>query len=215
MDEDFKLVAPVPRSLSKVTMTDPQERLLMKCPDNLQAVSFPSSKIELGLLDWTKVSQKDFNNQFNFIIGCDYVHYSLPVGELARNIAYSLKCSPQDNPKSNQEVKGNLLHIGPHCESIDNLEHELRSGYRMNTKMTDIVLERIELMYLLLNKLEDAEMQMEDEIEGDTDGNLEYQNVERSRYSAIVGHHNEEYSGYGGDIFFPAEVTVFDEKVCL
>ena len=203
---DENMMAPVPTSLTKILFTDSHENLINKCLDNLGAVSFPTSKAEVDYLDWNRRVPNDKKDQFNFIIGCDCAYYFPLVAPLARTVAYTLKSSPYDKNSNDQNVRGAFLHIGPqHRESIDDLKRKLGRGYRMDTRMKEIVFERVDLVPLIIDHLEDAEAQMKEEIEGATAGFVEYQNVDTSRYSVLVGHHSEDYDGFNGDYFFPAE----------
>eukprot|EP00558_Chaetoceros_sp_UNC1202_P004917 CAMPEP_0197246920 /NCGR_PEP_ID=MMETSP1429-20130617/23539_1 /TAXON_ID=49237 /ORGANISM="Chaetoceros sp., Strain UNC1202" /LENGTH=441 /DNA_ID=CAMNT_0042707695 /DNA_START=22 /DNA_END=1347 /DNA_ORIENTATION=- len=205
-DTEGTLMAPVPANLSKICMTDSHENLLNKCLDNLGAAKFPINKAEVLALDWNRRVPNEMKDKFDFIIGCDCAYYFPLVNPLARTVAYSLKSSPYDRKKNEQMIRGQFLHIGPaHRESIDELKRKLARGYRMNTRMKDIVLERIDLVPLILDSLDDEETQLKEEIEGDSGGFVEYQNMDASKYTALISSHNEEYDGFNGDYFFPAE----------
>mmetsp|Transcript_7839 Transcript_7839/g.14775 ORF Transcript_7839/g.14775 Transcript_7839/m.14775 type:complete len:482 (-) Transcript_7839:84-1529(-) len=205
-EENKKSTAPVPIDLTKIIMTDSHEPLLNTCLDNLAAASFPVSKAEVALLDWNRRLPNDMKNNFDFIIGCDCAYYFPLVNPLARTVAYGLKSSPYDRKNNEQIVRGKFLHIGPrHRESIDDLRRKLARGYRMNTRMKDIVLERIDLVPLIIDSMENVDAQMKEEVEGETGGYVEYQNMETTNYSVLVGYHNEDYDGFNGDYFFPAE----------
>lgn len=204
-NEEDKLIAPVPKALTKLVMTDSHDNLLNKCLDNLAKASFPVTKAEVGNLDWNRRVPNDFKNMYNFIIGCDCAYYFPLVEPLARTVAYSLKDSPYNNQSNEQHVRGKFLHIGPqHRESIDDLKRKMGRGYRMNTRTKEIVVDRHDLVPLIIDSLEDAEAQMKDEIDK-IGGYVEYQNVDTSRYSALTAYHNEEYDGFNGDYFFPSE----------
>lgn len=205
-DENKKSTAPVPKGLSKIIMTDSHEPLLTKCLDNLAGASFPVSKAEVALLDWNRRLPNEMKNSFDFILGCDCAYYFPLVNPLARTVAYALKSSPYDRKNNEQIIRGKFLHIGPrHRESIDDLRRKLARGYRMNTKMKDIVMERIDLVPLIIDSMESIQRQMKEEVEGETGGYVEYQNMETTSYSVLVGYHNEDYDGFNGDYFFPAE----------
>ena len=75
----------------------------------------------------------------------------------------------------------------------------------MNTRMKDIVMERIDLVPLIMDGMDSIESQMKEEIDGETGGFVEYQNMETTAYSALVVYHHEDYDGFNGDYFFPAE----------
>jgi len=200
------LMAPVPQTLTKVVMTDSHENLINKCLDNLNRVSFPVSKAEVDVLDWNMRISNDKRDRFDFIIGCECAYYFPLVAPLARTVAYTLKSSPYDRQINEQFVRGRFLHFGPqHRESINDLKRKLESGYRMNTRMEEIVLEHIQLVPLIIDSLEDANAQMREEVEGETGGFVEYQNIDATKHFALAGYHNEDYDGSNGDYFFPAE----------
>jgi hypothetical protein len=200
------MMAPVPATLTKITLTDSHENLINKCIDNLSAASFPVSKAEVDYLDWNRRVPNDKKDQFNFIIGCECAYYFPLVAPLARTVAYALKSSPYDRQSNKQSVRGTFLHFGPqHRESIDDLKRKLGKGYRMDTRMKEIVFERVDLVPLIIDSLEDAEAQMKEEVEGETGGFVEYQNIDTSKHVALIGYHNEDYDGFNGDFFFPAE----------
>lgn len=204
--EEDALVAPVPRTLTKLVLTDSHENLVNKCLDNLAAAKMPVSKAEVQIMDWNRRVPNDAKDQYNFVIGCDCAYYFPLVPPLARTVAYYLKSSPYDSQANEQFVRGTFLHIGPlHRESIDDLSRKLGRGYRMNARRKEIVLERHDLVPLIIDGLEVAETQMNEETEGEIGGYVEYQNVDTSKYSALVAYHSEEYDGFNGDYFFPTE----------
>lgn len=204
-NDDEQLVAPVPRHLSKIIMTDSHQNILKVCMDNLQSSAFPVSKAEISMLDWKGRVPNEMKDAFDFIIGCDCAYYFPLVNPLARTVAYTLKSSPYDRSDNQQFVRGNFLHIGPaHRESISDLKTKLSRGYRMETRMKEIVLERVDLAPLILDSLDVEAEQMKEEIEVEG-GYVEYQNIENSRFTALSGHHNEDYDGFNGDYFFPSE----------
>lgn len=203
-DSEEQLMAPVPKQLSKIIMTDSHENVLHVCMDNLQSSKYPVSKAEVSLLNWKNRVPNEMKDQYDFIIGCDCAYYFPLVNPLARTVAYSLKSSPYDRKENSQIVRGNFVHIGPaHRESISDLKRKLSRGYRMQTRNKEIVLERLDLVPLILDSLDIEEVQMKEEVE--SGGFVEYQNLDNSRYTAIVGHHDEDYDGFNGDYFFPAE----------
>jgi hypothetical protein len=201
------LMAPVPKNLSKIILTDSKEILLNKCLDNFAAAKFPISKAEVGSLDWNRRVPNDTKNQFDFILACECAYYFPLVHPLARTVAYSLKSSPYDRTNNEQIIRGNFLHIGPqHRERpIDDLKRKMGKGYRMNTSLKEIVMERIDLVPLFIDSVDDIESQMKEEVEGEAAGYVEYQNIETSKHLALLGCHNEDYDGFNGDYFFPAE----------
>ncbi|GFH60816.1 hypothetical protein CTEN210_17292 [Chaetoceros tenuissimus] len=205
-DDEESLMAPVPKNLQKIVLSDTHENLLNNCLDNLGSAAFPIAKAEVSYLDWKTRVSNDMKNAFDFIIGCDCAYYFPLVNPLARTVAYSLKSSPYDRRNNDQIVRGRFLHIGPeHRESIDDLKRKLGRGYKMTSRMKEIVLESIALVPLIIDSLEDVEKQMNEEVEGSLGGYVEYQSVDSSRYTALTAVHNEDYDGLNGDYFFPAE----------
>jgi hypothetical protein len=195
--------APAPKDLSKILMTDRNPDLLKKSIDNLEAASFPETKVKLGLLDWNKDTQDDMKDQCQFIIGC---HSARNFAPLARTVAYALKCSPFEGQSDGLRTRASFLHIEPcHRENVNRLQSELKNGYRMNTKVTNIVLERVHLVPLIMDSKEDSEEQLRDDIAGEIGGFVEYQHVVSSKYSALVGYHSKHYYGLNGRYFFPSE----------
>lgn len=159
--------------------------------------------MKLGLLDWTKDVQEDMKDQCQFIIGCHNARNCLP---LARTVAYALKCSPFEGVSDGLRTRASFLHIEPqHHENIERLKSELKNGYRMNTDLKDIVLERVHLSPLIMDSREDSEAQMRDDIEGEVGGYVEYRDVVSSKYIALVAYHNKVYYGLNGRYFFPSE----------
>ena len=109
---------------------------------------------------------------------------------------------------------------------MDRLQKELEDGYRMNAEVKDIVLERVHLVPLIKDSQEDSKAQLkddvdvgvnvnvnvEDEIGNESGGYVEYQNIDTSGYSALVGYHNKDYYGLNGRYFFPSEQARADRK---
>jgi hypothetical protein len=190
--EDSLPAAPAPSALSEIVLTDSNEHLLNECLDNLEAASFDVSKVNLRLKR-NKSVQDDMRNEFNFVIGCDCAH---DVAPLAKSIAYSLRSSSYDV----------FLHVeSQHNENgISGLGNELERGYLMNTKRSEIALERLHLLPLVMDSLDGVEAQMKEEVEGNPGSFVEYQRMEMNRYSALVGCHSEGYDGLNGEHFFPA-----------
>jgi hypothetical protein len=230
--------APTPKKLSKLLMTDRNQALLSNCRTNLQSGSFPASKVKLGLLDWNKDVQEEMKDQCQFIFGC---HSARDVLALARTVAYALKCSPFDGEndgggENDGDVDGgggglrsraSFVHIEPeHRENVDRLQKELEDGYRMNAEVKDIVLERVHLVPLIKDSQEDSKAQLKDDVDVNVDvgvdgkddignesgGYVEYQNIDTSGYSALVGYHNKDYYGLNGRYFFPSEQARADRK---
>lgn len=205
-EEEENKYAPVPGSLAKLVLTDSHESLLNKCVSNVNTASFPSTKVEIRQLDWNQRVPNDMKGQYDFIIGCDCAYYFPLVNPLARTVAYALQTSPYDRVDNEQRVGGTFVHIGPqHRESIQDLRRKLSRGYRMNIRTKDLVLERLDLVPLFLDSMEEVDRQLQEEIEGETAGFVEYQNVETTSFTTLVGHHNEDYDGFNGEYFFPAD----------
>ena len=181
------VVAPTPENVDTLLMTDSDKDVLNLCIDNLGAIRFPEPKIELGLLDWNRQVQDDMKDQFDFIIGCDCLH---DTEQLAKTLAHALKRPPKDI--STQSSIGTFVHVGPENRGKTGLlQRELGDGYRMNAISKDIVLERIQLMPVLFDSIEDAEAQMKNEIVGDIGGLAQFAAMETKMYSALVGYHEE------------------------
>ena len=201
-----KKYAPVPGNLAKLVLTDSHETLLNKCFTNVNRSSFPSTKVEIRQLDWNQRVPNEMKAQYDFIIGCDCAYYFPLVNPLARTVAYTLQTSPYDRVDNEQMVGGTFIYIGPeHRESIQDLRRRLSRGYRMNTRTKGLVLERLDLVPLFLDSMEEVDSQLQEEIEGETAGFVEYQNVETTSFTTLIGYHNEDYDGFNGEYFFPAD----------
>ncbi len=201
-----KKFAPVPRNLAKLLLSDSHESLLNKCFINVNKSSFPPSKVEIKQLDWNARVPNEMKCQYDFIIGCDCAYYFPLVNPLARTIAYTLQISPYDKVDNEQRVGGTFVHIGPeHRESIQDLRRKLSRGYRMNTRTQSLVLERFDLVPLFLDSMQEEGDQLKDEIDGETNGFVEYQNIETTSFTTLVGYHHEDYDGFNGEYFFPAD----------
>jgi len=201
-----KKFAPVSTLLAKVVLTDSSESLLNKCFSNINQSSFPSSKVEIRQFDWNQRVPNEMKGQYDFIIGCDCAYYFPLVNPLARTVAYTLQTSPYDKVDNQQRVGGQFLHIGPeHRENIQDLRRKLRKGYRMNMKTQDLVMERVDLVPLFLDSMQDEDDQLKSEVEGENAGFVEYQNIETTKFTSLVGFHHEDYDGFNGEHFFPAD----------
>ena len=144
--------------------------------------------------------------QYDFIIGFDCAYYFSLVNPLARTVAYTLQTSPYNCVNNEQRLSGTFVHISPeHRESIQDLRRKLSRGYRMNTRTKCLVLEQLDLVLLFLDSMEDVNSQLEEEIEGEAGGFVEYQNVEMTKFSILIGYCNEDYDGFNGEYFFPAD----------
>lgn len=199
--------APVPDLLAKLTLTDSKYPLLEISALNVRTSKFPMSKVEIAELDWNSRVPNKMRGTYDFIIGCDIAYYFPLVNPLARTVAYSLQVSPYDKVDNNQRIGGQFVMIGPeHRENIRDVQQRLTRGYKMNTSLRSLELERFDLVPLLLDSIEDDEFsQMKEEVEGEQAGFVECQSMARSRFSLLLSHHNEDYDGYNGEMFFPAE----------
>lgn len=203
--DEESLTAPAPSALSEIILTDCNELLLNKCLDNLESSSFDVSKVNLRL---KRHQCNEMKNEFNFVLGCDSAN-AHDVAPLAKSIAYSLQSTNFDE----------FLHIEPeeNERGLSSLREELEKGYRMNTMRNEIVMERLHLLPLNLNSLDEVEGQMNDEVERNPGSFVEFQNMRRKRYSALFGCHNEAYNGLNGEHFFPAsqhEAEMSKHQVC-
>lgn len=199
--------APVPDLLAKMTLTDSKYPLLEISAKNVQSSKFPMSKLEIAELDWNSRIPNSMRSQYDFILGCDIAYYFPLVNPLSRTVAYSLQISPYDKVDNIQMTGGQFVMIGPeHRENIRDVQQRLRRGYKMNTSLKGLELERFDLVPLLLDSIEEDEAtQLKEEVEGDEAGYIECQSMARSRFSLLTAHHNEDYNGYNGELFFPSE----------
>lgn len=202
-----KKYAPVPNNMVKLLLTDSHESLLDKCFINVNKASFPPAKIEIRQLDWNQRVPNEMKGSYDFVIGCDCAYYFPLVNPLARTVAYTLQISPYDKVDNEQRVGGQFVHIGPeHRENIQDLRRKLSRGYRMNTRTQSLVLERFDLVPLFLDSMEEEENQMKDEVDIEKNaGFVEYQNIETSYFTSLVAYHHEDYDGFNGEYFFPAD----------
>lgn len=198
--------APVPKNLAKIVLTDSHASLLEKCIANVNQSSFPSAKVEIRQLDWNQRVPNEMKGQYDFIIGCDCAYYFPLVNPLARTVAYTLQISPYDRVDNVQRIGGQFVHIGPeHRENIQDLRRKLKRGYRMNTRTQSLVLERFDLVPLFLDSMEVENDQLKEEVDGERGGFVEYQNIETTAFTTLIGYHHEDYDGFNGEYFFPAD----------
>ena len=197
------VLAPASDTLSSILMTDSGKESIDKCFDNLAATKFLEAKVELGLLDWDKSVQADMKNQFDFIIGCDCAQDFSP---LAKTVAHSLKYSPTEEQSSEQSPPASFVYIGPeYCDGIPGLVSALGERYQMGTFAKEIVLERIQLLPFVSDSDDEVEVERKTEIEDKVGGHVEYENMDVSRYTAIVGYHVEDVHHLNVELSFPAE----------
>jgi len=201
--------APVPPQMSQLTLTDHSLPVLKRCVTNIKNAAFPPSKVDIHKLDWSDRIPPTMVGKFDCIFACDCAYYFPLVAPLARTMAYSLRPSPYvENDYSNGQQKqcGTFLHVGPdHRESIGDLRTKLSRGYRMQTMVENLVLEQFDLVPLVLDSLDAEEEQLREEVEGGGVSYAEYQTMDTSRFTAVVGFHHEDYDGVNGDYFFPVE----------
>jgi hypothetical protein len=143
-------------------------------------------------------------DNFDFIIGCDCAFLLRTMTPLARTVASTLKSSPHNkSEETSQKVQGKFLHIGPgNVESYYRLKKRLARRFNMRSRLDEIVLDRLDLVPLVLDSLEEASAQLKDETERKTSSAVEVQNIESSIYSALLSHHGEDYNGSNSDIVF-------------
>ena len=232
--------APTPKKLSKLLMTDRNQALLSNCRTNLQSGSFPASKVKLGLLDWNKDVQEEMKDQCQFIFGCHSARDVLALARTVAYALKCSPFDGENDGGGDVDVDGDVdggggglrsrasfVHIEPeHRENVDRLQKELEDGYRMNAEVKDIVLERVHLVPLIKDSQEDSKAQLKDDVDVNVDvgvdgkddignesgGYVEYQNIDTSGYSALVGYHNKDYYGLNGRYFFPSEQARADRK---
>jgi hypothetical protein len=234
--------APTPKKLSKLLMTDRNQALLSNCRTNLQSGSFPASKVKLGLLDWNKDVQEEMKDQCQFIVGCHSARDVLALARTVAYALKCSPFDGENDGGGDVDVDGDgdgdggglrsrasFVHIEPeHRENVDRLQKELEDGYRMNAEVKDIVLERVHLVPLIKDSKEDSKAQLKlrkdadvnvdvgvdgkDDIGNESGGYVEYQNIDTSGYSALVGYHNKDYYGLNGRYFFPSEQARADRK---
>lgn len=201
--------APVPPLMKQLTLTDSSLPVLKKCVNNIKDASFPPSKVDIHPLDWNTRVPMSMVGKFDCILACECAYYFPLVAPLSRTMAYSLRTSPYDDSNGidsgRQKVGGQFLHVGPeHRDSIRDLRKKLSKGYRMVTTMESLVLERFDLVPLVVDSLEQGDEQAEE----DTliDQYAEYQSTETSRCTSLIGYHHEDYDGFNGEYFFPVEM---------
>ena len=169
-------------------------------------------------------------DQCQFIIGC---HCARDYKHLARTVGYALKCSPFegeiDSDGGSGRFRARFVQIEPEFRgNVNNLEKEMREGYRMCTDLRDVVLERVHLVPLIMDGETDGDGETEgegdegdnndnessssvsssslqDDIEGEVGGYVKYEHIESSKYSALVSYHDQKYFGSNGQYFFPSE----------
>ena len=186
---------PMPNYLSKMLLTDPRENLLSQCPDNLVAVSFPTTKVQLGLLDWNAPIQDEFKGKFNTIIGCDCTHHLESVEPLAKTIVDALQNPAFETRSSKQQMTGSFLLIGPHNRrTTADLKNTMQSKYHMEAVTSEIILERFQLKPLVMESFKH-------EVDRERDGYVEFTNMHSLRYSVLVGHHSGTSACINGDKF--------------
>lgn len=203
--KDGTPVTSAPEHLSKILLTDSRGGdVLDKCVKNLRACDFPSSKVELGLLDWSRKTPAKFIDKFDFILGSGCSSDLRNIKPLARTVAFSLKSSPFDSSQIKQKIRGKFVHIGKgKVKSFAGLEERLSKGYKMHSKLDEMVLERVNLVPLVAATLKDARTQLKN-----VDGPVEYGDIESSSYSALIAHHDQDYNGSNGDIVFQSGLFI-------
>ena len=103
-------------------------------------------------------------DQCQFIIGC---HCARDYKHLARTVGYALKCSPFEGENDSDDggsgrFRARFVQIEPEFRgNVNNLEKEMREGYRMCTDLRDVVLERVHLVPLIMDGETDGETEGE------------------------------------------------------
>ncbi len=196
-------IPPLPQSLSKMLFTDSHsnKHLLESCMENLSAVSFPSHQAAIGPMDFDRSIHNGLRDQFQFILGCDPLKspsQESSAVSLARFVAYALHrdnvgTGDVDKESSHHDEKeGIFLHVSPSQGGInEDLQREMVRRHRMSVKIEDLVLERVDLVPLLVDCVEDVEKLGKEEVEAGVGSYVDYNNVERSRYSAVCSSHDE------------------------
>jgi len=221
-DDECQIPAPTPTTLSNFILSETKanEHLLMqRCVKNLDAACIPPAKIQLGILDVgrekCKVQKEQFRNQFDFILCCDGNMNTGgkmegegagagSVNSLAKTVSQSLAKNMKKKGEERKEKEGGeenfmtptFLHIAPdHREGIHELEYKLSRGYKLNANLEQITLERMDLQPQIVDTLEEAIMQVEEEIEHvgtpaelklDEYDSMDVRCVERREYCAVV-----------------------------
>ena len=152
------------------------------------------------------------------MLGCDCVKSDEEVRRVAKFVVHSLdsdRYGDRDRDSSRKDNTsaslGSFLHIGPHYREGNNeLERILGRGYRMNSNLEDIVLERLDLDPQVVKveaeklgdgvTLEGLEAHVRDNIQMESERNtVKYEHRNSRRYSALSVSHYEHFYGFLGN----------------
>lgn len=199
MEGDFSSLVPIPKRLSKFVMTDEDESNILKCIENLEASSFPSNRVNLGVYDLSQKVPRDMRNSFDFILSSATSNFN----GLARTMAFALKPTKSDF-MTKERTQGQFVHINRGTKkAVDDLVRTLQSDYKMKVRVDNMVLEKLNLTPLVFSSNEEAESNFREEVESSTTGEVRIEHVEALPYTSTSGYHDEGYSGDNGDYFFP------------
>jgi hypothetical protein len=200
MEGDFSSLVPIPKRLSKFVMTDENESNILKCIENLEASSFPSNRVNLGVYDLSQKVPRDMRNSFDFILSSATSNFN----GLARTMAFALKPAKSDF-MTKERTQGQFVHINRGTrKAIDDLLRTLQSDYKMKFRVDNMLLEKLNLTPLVFSSEEEAETNFREEVESSTTSDdVRIEHVEALPYTSTSGYHDEGYNGDNGDYFFP------------
>jgi hypothetical protein len=191
----------VPKKLSKILLSDPEERNIQNCVENLKATSFPSTKVDLAIYDIQKRVPKYMQNAYDFILHCNC---SSKISGLARTLAYALKGIKLD-PLSKQKSYGKFVHISRDKENtLKNLDSTLRNEFKMHTKLENLPFQKVKISSLIFDSLEEVRSGFISDVETSSFDKVTVENIDTLDYKVLTGNHDEGYDGYNGDRFFPS-----------
>ena len=206
----------IPKKLDKLILTDTNVEILEDALINCATSGIPTSNVDIKVLDWKDHISRgvpgDLRDKFDVIIGSDVASEYPVVNPLSKTVAYMLKSSPYDSIDNLQSDGGLFVHVSPEQRerTLLDFRRKLRSGYKIACSKESLAMERIDLKPLILDSLQKESEQMEDEILGDAAGFVEYQQTNVFSFTVLSGRHDENYNGYDGEYFFPAETGVDD-----
>lgn len=199
MEGDFSSLVPIPKRLSKFVMTDGDESNILKCIENLEASSFPSNRVNLGVYDLSQKVPRDMRNSFDFILSAATSNFN----GLARTMAFALKPTKSDF-MTKERTQGQFLHVQRGTrKAVDDLLRTLQSDYKMKFRVDTMLLEKLNLTPLVFSTEEEAETNFREEVESSSTGDVRIEHVEALPYTSTAGYHDEGYTGDNGEYFFP------------
>lgn len=168
-----------PKNLSKILMTDANESNILKCIDNLRVGTFPSTKVELGLLDPSEEVTPNLFRAFDFVLAFDCANdpYSL-----ARIFASVLKGG------SNHR----FVHITSSVKEQRKLKNAVDSRLRMYSKVDDLVIEKLVLTPLVFNTQEEADLEINNADSSFWNEDVEVKEAESILFTALTGYQDVE-----------------------